>query len=1140
MKPIKLSVAGLHSFREKQEVDFETLCSGGVFGIFGPTGSGKSSILDAMTLALYGKVERASNNTQGVMNHAEKQLSVSFTFELANAKRAKRYRVERTFKRTDEIRMKTAICRLVEEGEESIVLADKANDVNEKIHELLGLTIDDFTRAVVLPQGKFAEFLSLKGSERRQMLQRLFHLEKYGDKLTKKLKHRLQKANGTYQELVAEQTGLGDASKEALDLAKEVLNEKEKELLKMEQEYERFTLDFEEKAQVWQWMKEKAALEKKQEDLKQQRPMYEKMAEALKKAEEAERLKPYAETVCELKKERDGYKSVLIDLTNKLTVAKQDEAKRKESFEKARENRSENEPILLKRKEKLHQLNELLAEYEKEQEGYKELEKQVANHQLALHKAEEERLKAEDVLKRAIEKQAKLKEDRKELQMSKEERDRIHAAWQKKQLIVRIEDQWDECKKQLEKREHALKQYEADEKKFDHQVNELEGKLSTQFSAILSVYNRVSERLREAEMFANWLKKKIKDVEEEVDHARVRQIATELSNELKDGKPCPVCGSTHHPNPQVVTDSSSETITRLQSELHLFEQMLEQLRLEAQHIHSLKLKLEDLSELVVKEYPRLSKVQEELAVSIEPLVKWGDLANEVEPNQLLNEITAERKGLEQDVIAVKEAYGKTHEWIRDVVEKKHQIKPLIKAMEQEIDELTEKEKEWKEKVERAQKEWRQHYPQMAMEEVETAIDEFKKKEELFDHLTERIEKSVTFIEEQQEKKKALMEKEHEHSRLLSGKLAELNVRKQSLNDKEARLKAEVDEETNIQQELQKVVEMMEKLKEEEQKAYDKWQEVLEALQRLERDVHSVKRQLESTEEKLKKANIRWEEEREASPFDTIELVLTSLLPHDEKKNLREKIETYKEQMQEISSALFNIEEKRKGRTLTEEEWTALQTKKQTLQSELNELIAEKGAKETQLKIISEKHERYMEIEKEKQTLEKQIEQLTKLQSVFKGNSFVEYIAEEQLQQVSLDASERLGQLTRRRYAIEVDSQGGFVIRDDANGGVKRPVSTLSGGETFLTSLALALSLSAQIQLRGQYPLQFFFLDEGFGTLDAELLDTVVSALEKLQSNNLSVGVISHVQELRARLPKRLVVERAEPSGRGTRVRIETL
>ncbi|MDC4920032.1 AAA family ATPase, partial [Acinetobacter baumannii] len=68
MKPISLSIKGLHSFRQEQVIDFERLCDAGVFGIFGPTGSGKSSILDAMTLALYGKVERAANNTHGILN----------------------------------------------------------------------------------------------------------------------------------------------------------------------------------------------------------------------------------------------------------------------------------------------------------------------------------------------------------------------------------------------------------------------------------------------------------------------------------------------------------------------------------------------------------------------------------------------------------------------------------------------------------------------------------------------------------------------------------------------------------------------------------------------------------------------------------------------------------------------------------------------------------------------------------------------------------------------------------------------------------------------------------------------------------------------------------------------------------------
>nr|WP_276540521.1 SbcC/MukB-like Walker B domain-containing protein [Salipaludibacillus agaradhaerens] len=184
--------------------------------------------------------------------------------------------------------------------------------------------------------------------------------------------------------------------------------------------------------------------------------------------------------------------------------------------------------------------------------------------------------------------------------------------------------------------------------------------------------------------------------------------------------------------------------------------------------------------------------------------------------------------------------------------------------------------------------------------------------------------------------------------------------------------------------------------------------------------------------------------------------------------------------------------------------------------------------------------RFQSLETKRQDTSELVEQLTKLDKVFRGKEFVEFIAEEQLIQVSRLASERLKTLTRGRYAIEVDSTGGFIMRDDLNGGVRRPVTSLSGGETFLTALALALSLSASIQLKGEHNLEFFFLDEGFGTLDPHLLETVVTALEQLHTTHLSVGVISHVPELKERLPRKLIVTSAEPGGSGSKVKIENL
>ena len=114
MKPILLKLSGLQSYREPQEIDFETLCETGLFGIFGPTGSGKSTLLDAITLAMYGKVERAVNGTQGIMNHSEDSLSVSFTFELSSVAGLERYRVERRFKRVNELSISNTVSRFIQ------------------------------------------------------------------------------------------------------------------------------------------------------------------------------------------------------------------------------------------------------------------------------------------------------------------------------------------------------------------------------------------------------------------------------------------------------------------------------------------------------------------------------------------------------------------------------------------------------------------------------------------------------------------------------------------------------------------------------------------------------------------------------------------------------------------------------------------------------------------------------------------------------------------------------------------------------------------------------------------------------------------------------------------------------------------
>ena len=146
---------------------------------------------------------------------------------------------------------------------------------------------------------------------------------------------------------------------------------------------------------------------------------------------------------------------------------------------------------------------------------------------------------------------------------------------------------------------------------------------------------------------------------------------------------------------------------------------------------------------------------------------------------------------------------------------------------------------------------------------------------------------------------------------------------------------------------------------------------------------------------------------------------------------------------------------------------------------------------------------------------------------------MEFIAAEYLQDVCLAASKTLLSVTNGRYFLRYDKE--FKVGDNRNGGELRAVKTLSGGETFLVSLSLALSLSAAIFQKSSRPIEFFFLDEGFGTLDGELVDTVMDVLTKL-SRDFAVGVISHVEELKTRVENKILVTPADET-HGSNVKI---
>jgi DNA repair protein SbcC/Rad50 len=171
VRPLRLKLKGFTAFREEQEVDFSEL---DLFAIAGPTGAGKSSLLDAMTYALYGRVERVGDRVGQLISQGLPQMAVELWFSVDG----RRYHVTRRTNRA--VGKAPATTRAILErldGEEWVDEAGLVRDVDARIRQLIGLDYDGFTRAVLLPQGKFDQFLTGDPAMRRRILSDLLGLE---------------------------------------------------------------------------------------------------------------------------------------------------------------------------------------------------------------------------------------------------------------------------------------------------------------------------------------------------------------------------------------------------------------------------------------------------------------------------------------------------------------------------------------------------------------------------------------------------------------------------------------------------------------------------------------------------------------------------------------------------------------------------------------------------------------------------------------------------------------------------------------------------------------------------------------------------------------------------------------------------
>lgn len=1200
MRPRYLEIEGLQSFKTLQKIDFDKLSETGLFGIFGSTGSGKSTILDAITLALYGNVHRAAKGTQGIINTDMGGTKVVFIFDLTKEGSRKTYRVERLYKRKKDSESSaeakiTRLFEITEAGE--IILADKHSDVNNCIIQLIGLKFEDFTRSVVLPQNKFQEFLLSPRGEKTKMLERIFYLEEYGRQLNDKVNKQMTAVKSKLSSLNGAISMLGNASPEALIESERKLKETQALKDKCQEEQKQTELQYTEGSRLYELSKEYLTIQQQLEELKSKQADIENIKEISKRAEAAKDIKALIDTYKEAK---TGYEEAMLGLNSteeRLQAIEADKISVQQSYETAQKAKEQKLPELIKYKTILNEcqtldkeakaLEKLLTTARKEYAQIKEQMEQTKNitQEKAIlkeglsSKVKELEKKLEELVvdnehRRLVSQGVDMEKELISLkQYQKKHREKINeikaniSEYQAKQdvelkAIVQCNDAIAELKKQDNKQEAAKPMDRQQILEQQSKIIKMENLLSNMTNSLKLIKELEGKLISHSKQYDN-IRKKIDKLEQELSlsnqHKQEKQgelkqlqqkqsqeVAAILAQSLIHGEECPVCGSKEHPNPalhQAEHDTAKveKEINELQAQIEAAERTIRE-----QEIELIKQKQQQQSVEESKQQIELdiNKYEKEYHNQKQAL---PETVRQLEYEAIYKYIEAEKQSCESALKSLQE-WEQKNQQLKDSIKKQEDSLAEIKVRESRYKALLDSERkalcqeqkqeeEVSHSIEANMERYEAAAKQLGIESFEKEANNISQKDEERQIYEKTIKEHRSSLDACMLKHQELLEEINKINDSLAEKRSEGIKLKEQKDEKDKKI-AEILQGKSLDEELSKVDIETEALEIAYKKAYEALNRLNESIAELQKQKSAFQNSYTYFKEKLELSQKQLKNALEAKGFSDIEAVISSLLTEQSIMAYQEEIKKYEREKSSLEDRMQTIAKQLEGRQISSQQWQELCEAYETAKARLVEQIALlEGAKNNYL-LIKENFEKWVKLQEELQAIGKKKDMLEQIQRLLKGNAFIEFISEERMRYIAREATETLGQLTKFRYSIELDSDNGFVIRDNANGGVLRSVASLSGGETFLTSLSLALALSSQLQLKGQSPLEFFFLDEGFGTLDNTLLDTVVDSLERLSNSNRIIGLISHVPELKSRISRRLLVEAPDRLGNGSRVIIE--
>lgn len=1160
MKPIRLRIKGLNSFIEEQTIDFDKLTDRGFFGIFGPTGSGKTTILDGITLALYGNVSRKSSN---YINTNCDRLNVNFEFQISGAE-IKKYAIDREFRRKKDGSINSGKCKIVDKTNGEEVLADGVKTINKKVEEIIGLNLEDFTRTVVLPQGKFSEFLKLEGKDRRDMLERLFNLEQYGDNLSTKLNLKLTKERNENNVLIGQLSGYNDISEDKLTEKKELFAELENKLMNLKSELEIIEKSYKENEELWKIQLELIEYKDKEKNLKEKQTEISKYTEKIKLGEAGEKVIPYIKAFENTIKEFNENEIELNKLKLEIDKIKEEKENIEILWKRAKDNKENKLSKLMINEQKVkeaieekklidiiqNKINNLMLEVEeleakskKYQSELVDIDTEIKNKSTKIKEDEKtyDDLKVEETLKEKVQQgiinEEKLgnikiiidKDKEKKGATEKENNETVDKGKTLKNIVEKIN-------KDLEENE---RQYDYLLKNSPGEQNDLVNlnKLIVENEQKWNIYDKLNNEIEESKVQIKSLSAEIinkkeegKKQEEELEKIKNKQkeimtenLAHKIREELTDGEVCPVCGSTHH-SKENIKHVELIDLTTIENNVKKKEKLIK-----------------EINNKVIENETKVINFNEKIKTSEEEIKKLGIEFKEKSLKKLKTEFAELQKALD-NYTKDKECLEKSINNLKNEINIKNgninELRAIVGINKKQLAELEENIKDNTEEFNKLEK-------NLILLKSETGVSDFNKKNEEIktiekerEKLSKRIKSNRELAESLEKKKTVLNDELTSIKEKLAKDNANLDGYKKNKEEKLELIKNKVNDETDLDSLLKKVQKEIQDINQELELAENN-------KNRIEKEFTDCNNKLIATISKDKELNRRKREDEtqlevaiDSEGFNSLEEVKKNLIEKDEINRYKEKVNDYNNNIARVRGTIESLLNKINGRELTEETYEKVKSLKTEKEKEVNEFTENKIKIYEELKNIKGKLKEQKELLEKKKESEHKLALLGDLEKLFKGKKFVEFVAANKLKYVSIEASKRLKEITGGNYALEVDENGRFIIRDYKNGGAKRDASTLSGGETFLASLSLALALSAQIQLKGTAPLELFFLDEGFGTLDDELLEVVISSLERIHNEKLKVGIISHVETIRNRVPVKLMITPAEAGMGGSKVKIE--